>query len=116
MASGQSLCHRYPQVSLDAFGLMRNFIQGIIVVDIRRQRTLRLEHPRSKNVLYSFFEVVSGFQRAKSSIRPASLQRAFSFYRIADDSSLNKTRVLIWQSPLRPELKDTSVASGNLQV
>jgi hypothetical protein len=94
------LRQRYPQLMLDAFGLMPTFIHGIIAVNIVKQRCLRLELPRSINVLYSFFEIVRGLQSAASSLRPASLQRAFSFCRIVDDSNLEKIRAFVWKSPL----------------
>ena len=93
-----SLRYRYPQIILDAFGLMPNFIHGILVVDTEKQRSLRLEHPRSKNVLYSFFDVVRGLQNATRSVRLASLQTGYSFSRIEDDLSLKRIRALIWQS------------------
>lgn len=94
---------RYPQIRLDAFGLLPNFIHGIIVFDVARQRTFK--RPRSipkskwKNMHYSFVEVVRGLQTATCSIHPGSLHRGSSFYSIADDLTLERTRVLIWQGP-----------------
>jgi hypothetical protein len=110
------LCQRYPQVTLDAFGLMPNFIHGIMVVDIIKQRRLRLEHPRSINVLYSFFEIVRGLQGATSSLRPASLQRGYSFCRIVDDSSLDRMRAFIWQSPLMWDWKRKDITKADWPV
>lgn len=97
------LPERYPQVRLDAFGLVPNFIHGILVVDVKRQRGF--VRPRGialaswRSMRYSFVEIVRGFQNATSAIRPASLQRGFSFYVIGDDPTLSGTRMLISQSP-----------------
>jgi REP element-mobilizing transposase RayT len=93
-----SLRDRYPQITLDAFGIMPNFVHGIIVLDSERQRTLMSEHPRSKNVRYSFPEIARGLQGATRRVRLAALQTRYSFARICDDSNLQKIRTLIWQN------------------
>ena len=94
-----ALRNRYPQITLDAFGIMPNFVHGVIVLDGERQRALKSEHPRSTNVRYSFPEIVRGLQGATRRVRLASLQNRYLFARILDDSNLFKVRTLVWENP-----------------
>jgi REP element-mobilizing transposase RayT len=97
-----SLAPRYVQLTLDALHVMPNFIHGILVINLRRQKILEVEHRWSQNVRYSFSDIVNGFQNAvrkRRYRRPIGLQSKYYFSAITDQPVLGKFRELIWAAP-----------------
>jgi hypothetical protein len=94
-----ALPFRFPHVKLDAFGIMPNFFEGIIVVDFEEQRRLRVQHPRSGNVRRSSLEIISSFQSATRRMRFASVQKRYVEICIQCDSDLRNLRQIIREGP-----------------
>jgi hypothetical protein len=92
----------YEQLTLDAFNVMPPFIHGILAIDLRRQKILEAEHPRSFRIRKSLFPIVYAFQilvRKRRVYRPIGLQGKYYFHSIIDQLSLERFRYLIWESP-----------------
>ncbi len=93
---------KYKQLELDALHLMPHFIHGILVLNLHQQKILEVAHPWSRNVRYSFADIVCGFQsalRERRYRRPIGLRGRYYFGSITDQLSLEMFRELIWASP-----------------
>jgi hypothetical protein len=83
---------------------MPYFIHGILIMDLRHQAALQIEHPLSFNVRYSFLDIASAFQaavRKRRAKRPVGLKGKYYFASIRDQPSLDGFRELIWSSAKR---------------
>jgi hypothetical protein len=118
---------RYKQVTLDAFNVLPNLFQGILCIDLQRQKLLELEHPWSQNIRYTFADIVKGFigavgrsrrgdllvEAGAGKERAVGLKSKYVFSPITDQRSLDRFRTLIWEALRQWDIVRKQIVGSN---
>jgi hypothetical protein len=86
---------RFPQLAIDAFRIMPEYVHGIFVLDRLRQEKTILEHPLSPNAKASFSKIMWKLRNSAKSNCPGRLGKEYFSSKLRSQIDLELARGLV---------------------